>query len=157
MVLSWVMMSACSGREPRTVTVLQHRLTTSWVWHAMRPWRLSWSTSHCNNLLTITDKKLPMPPVLGGMGRINDIDSNDTSRYHPPPTTSIIKSLSVNQLSPSVPQSLSSSVPQFLSFVLGGILDTYKLQVIIFYYIYNIYYIYNKLLNKDKSEGSEKN
>ena len=56
-----------------------------------------------------------MPPVLGGMGRINDIDSNDTSRYHPPPTTSIIKSLSVNQLSPSV--------PQFLSFVLGGILD----------------------------------
>ena len=54
-------------------------------------------------------------------------------------------------------QFLSSSVPQFLSFVLGGILDTYKLQVIIFYYIYNIYYIYNKLLNKDKSEGSEKN
>ena len=91
------------------------------------------------------------------MGRINDIDSNDTSRYHPPPTTSMIKSLSVNQLSPSVPQFLSSSVPQFLSFVLGGILDTYKLQVIIFYYIYNIYYIYNKLLNKDKSEGSEKN
>ena len=149
MVLSWVMMNACSGREPRTVTVLQHRFTTSWVWHAMRPWRLSWSTNHCNTLLTITDKKLPMPPVLGGMGRINDIDSNDTSRYHPPPTTSIIKSLSVNQL--------SSSVPQFLSFVLGGILDTYKLQVIIFYYIYNIYYIYNKLLNKDKSEGSEKN
>ena len=77
----------------------------------------------------------------------------------------MIKSLSVNQLNPSVPQSLSpsvpqflsSSVPQFLSFVLGGILDTYKLQVIIFYYIYNIYYIYNKLLNKDKSEGSEKN
>ena len=96
-------------------------------------------------------QKLPMPPVLGGMGRINDIDSNDTSRYHPPPTTSMIKSSSVNQLSPSVPQSLSSSVPQFLSFVLGGILDTYKLQVIIFYYIYN------KLLNKDKSEGSEKN
>ena len=124
MVLSWVMMSACSGREPRTVTVLQHRSTTSWVWHAMRPWRLSWSTSHCNNLLTITDKKLPMPPVLGGMGRINDIDSNDTSRYHPPPTTSMIKSLSVNQLSPSVPQFLSSSVPQFCS---RGILDTYKL------------------------------
>ncbi len=73
-----------------------------------------------------------MPPVLGGMGRINDIDSNDTSRYHPPPTTSIIKSLSVNQLSSSVPQflsssQLSSSVPQFLSFVLGGILDTYNL------------------------------
>ena len=90
-----------------------------------------------------------MPPVLGGMGRINDIDSNDTSRYHPPRTTSIIKSLSVNQL--------SSSVPQFLSFVLGGILDTYKLQVIIFYYIYNIYYIYNTHINKDKSEGSEKN
>ena len=33
-------------------------------------------------------------------------------------------------------QFLSSSVPQFLSFVLGVILDGYKLQVIIFYYIY---------------------
>ena len=60
-----------------------------------------------------------MPPKTGGMGRINDIDSNDTSHYHPPPTTSMIKSLSA--------QSLSSSVPQFLSFVLVGILDTYKL------------------------------
>ena len=34
---------------------------------------------------------------------------------------------------------------QFLSFVLGGILDGYKLYVIIFYYIY--INIYNKLLN----------
>ena len=50
-LLSWVMMSACSGREPKTVTVLLHRSTTSWVWHAMRPWRLSWSTNHCNTLL----------------------------------------------------------------------------------------------------------
>ena len=39
------------GREPKTVTVLLHRSTTSWVWHAMRPWRLSWSTNHCNTLL----------------------------------------------------------------------------------------------------------
>ena len=101
-------------------------------------------------------QKLPMPPVLGGMGRINDIDSNDTSRYHPPPTTSMIKSSSVNQLSPSVPQSLSSSVPQFLSFVLGGILDTYKLQVIIFYYIYNnIIYIINFEI-KIKVKGQRK-
>ena len=42
-------------------------------------------------------KKLPMHPETGGMGRINDIDSNETSRYHPPPTTSMIKSSSVNQ------------------------------------------------------------
>ena len=63
-----------------------------------------------------------MPPVLGGMGRINDIDSNDTSRYHPPPNNQHDKII----ISKSA-QSLSSSVPQFLSFVLGGILDTYKL------------------------------
>ena len=62
-----------------------------------------------------------MPPKTGGMGRINDIDSNDTSHYHPPNNQhdKIIISKSA--------QSLSSSVPQFLSFVLGGILDTYKL------------------------------
>ena len=79
-----------------------------------------------------------MPPVLGGMGRINDIDSNDTSRYHPPPTTSMIKSSSVNQLSSSVPQFLRT---QFLSFSLTLHFYLY-LEV---YYIYNIYYIYNKI------------
>ena len=80
------------GREPKTVTVLLHRSTTSWVWHAMRPWRLSWSTNDCNNLLiyliesTSPFKKLPIRPKTGGMGRINNIDSNDTSRYYPPTT-----------------------------------------------------------------------
>ena len=50
-----------------------------------------------------------MPPKTGGMGRINDIDSNDTSHYHPPNNQhdKIIISKSA--------QSLSSSVPQFCS------------------------------------------
>ena len=53
---------------------------------------------------------------------------------------------------------LSSSVPQFLSFVLGGILDGCNwLQIVSNYILLYIYNIYNKLLNKDKSEGSEKN
>ena len=49
-------------------------------------------------------------------------------------------------------QFLSSSVPQFCS---RGY--TRYLQIVSNYILLYIYNIYNKLLNKDKSEGSEKN
>ena len=78
-------------------------------------------------------QKLPMHPKTGGMGRINNIDSNDTSRYHPPPNNQhdkiIISKSGVRQIGHHnlcnyslllrhhtlINWVILSSVPQFLS------------------------------------------